>query len=123
MSPEQLDNFEQAFSSGTGGCSSTCPCGKKYFDDFNDYDSEWEVEKKKLRLAKAVPLEHSVGGVIIDGVQYVDACECWHARAERIVMFLGKNGRAVAKFLTLEKERKRREAENSPVVVGDVAGL
>lgn len=119
MSPEQLENFEQAFRSGTGGCSCTCPCGKQYFDDWNEYDFEWESEKELLRSSGATPVDYGIGGVVINGVQYANSCECWHEKARSIVRFLEENGRAVAEFLTLEKKRKEREAEDSPVVGGE----
>lgn len=115
MTPHQQENFERAFTGGTSGCTRRCHCGKEFFDAVNDWDFE-EGEKNALAERKAVPLDHACGSVVFEGREYVDGCSCWHERASKIIAFIVAHDRAIASFLTLEKQRKTFEAEQSPTV-------
>lgn len=116
MNNDQLENFEQAFTSGMSGCVRTCYCGRVFYDVENHYDWEpGELEALKADT-KAKALPYSVGTIIVDEIEYVAECSCWHDQARRIVEWLCMNGHGVALFLTLEKKRKQRLADNSPTV-------
>lgn len=115
-----FDAFERAFRGGVSGFRRTCECGIEYWDGYNSgYDLEdGEAEQlEKMRLeGRARSLPHSVGVVEFEGRYYVDGCDCWHPRAERVIQFLNEHAVAIAEYLTLEKKRKQREAEAAPVV-------
>lgn len=114
---DKLENFERAFSSGTGGCRRTCNCGKEYFDNSNGH-YDWEDGELEALLASktSVALDYSVGDIDFEGTQYVDACPCWHERAEQIMSFIDNHAFKISEYLTLEKKRKQSEADHSPIV-------
>lgn len=112
-----FENFESAFTENTSGCRRVCQCGKEYWDAHNDgwtWD-EGEIESLK-KDPNAVALPHSVETVRFESRKYVADCTCWHARAEVIIEFVNGHAAQIARFLTLEKERKQKIAEESPVV-------
>lgn len=113
---EKLENFERAFSSGSSGCHYTCHCGKEFFDAANDgYD--WAPgELESLMEGDAIGIGHSVGEVRFEGKIFVDACDCWHERARKIMAFTDGHAHEIARYLTLEKQRKIIEADHAPVV-------
>ncbi len=112
----KLENFERAFSSGTGGCVRTCNCGVRFYDNDGSYDWE-EGELDGLRAdPTARALEHTVGDISFEGKEYVDACDCWHERALKLMDWIDGHAYKVADYLTLEKKRKQEEADRSPVV-------
>jgi hypothetical protein len=116
VSEKQL-NFERAFSGGTAGCVRRCECGKQYYDGVQSYDWE-EGELEKLQAdPKARHLEYAPGDVVFEGCSYVDACDCWHKRADKIMGFLDAHAHQIAEYLTLEKKRKQSIADDAPVVV------
>lgn len=115
MTPHQQENFERAFSGGYSGCTRQCHCGKSFYDAVNQWDFE-EGEIERLQSTGAIPLDHSVGSVSFEGRDYVDGCHCWHGRASVIIQFLDSHAQEIARFLTLEKEQRTIEAEQSPVV-------
>lgn len=116
MMPSKLQTFERAFAVGTSGCRRMCHCGKTYFhDEENGYDWE-DGEFEKLLAGEAIGLDHSVNGVQFQGREYVAACDCWHAQASEMVKFIDRHARKIAEYLTLEKQRKQLEADDSPVV-------
>lgn len=113
----KLENFELAFRAGTSGCRRRCECGVEYYDTCNHYDWE-EGELERLEADKtSVPLDYSPGDIRFEGCEYVDACSCWHKRAERIMAFLDGHSHQIAEWLTLEKRRKQDIADDAPVVV------
>jgi hypothetical protein len=113
---DKLLNFERAFSTRTAGCRRRCECGKEYYDAQQSYDWE-EGELEKLEAdPKAIPLEYSSGDLIFEGYHYVNACECWHERAQMIMRFLDGHAAQIAEYLTLEKKRKQAIADASPIV-------
>lgn len=113
---DKLENFEQAFRTGGASCRRTCNCGKEYYDDVQFYDWE-DGELERLRADKeSVPLEYAPGDIVFEGSLYVDACSCWHKRAEQIMGFIDGHARQIAEYLKLEKQRKQTIADQSPVV-------
>ena len=116
MNPEKLENFERAFSDSTASCRWTCECGVTFFDGCQSYDWE-DGELDKLRAdPKAKQVDYAPGSISFEGRQYVDACDCWHKRALQIIRFIDGHAERIANYLRLEKERKQRDAEASPVV-------
>lgn len=116
MTKEQQSSYERAFSSHSGSIVKMCACNKVfYIHDAHECWDEGEFERL-IADSKAIPLDYSPGGVYVYGVEYVDACDCWHSKAERIVAFLNDNAHEIADFLTLEKKRREEEAKNSPTV-------
>jgi hypothetical protein len=79
---------------------------------------DWDEGEYEALVAdpNATALNYAVGVVEFEGRYFVDGCDCWHDRARKIIGFLINHDEAIALFLTLEKERKRREADRSPVV-------
>lgn len=112
----KLENFERAFSGHTAGITRICACGKKYYvlNECEDWNKgEFEALQKETNTKG---LEYWPGAVCFEGTEYVDACDCWHPRAKQIIGFIDGHAHAIADYLRLEKERKQREADQSPTV-------
>lgn len=117
MINNKLENFEAAFSGNTYGCRRTCECGHEYWDTCNhDYDWEpGEVESLE-KDPNATGVDYAIGTIEFEGCQYADACTCWHERAKTIMGFIDGHAREIAKYLSLEKQRKQRIADAAPIV-------
>lgn len=113
---DQRENFERAFSSHTSGCVRTCDCGRTFYDCENSYDWDKGELEKLQKDKKATPVEYSVGTLILDGKELCMDCDCWHERAGHIMAFMDRYDHQIAEWLTLEKKRKQRMADASPVV-------
>lgn len=114
---DKMENFKQAFDEGVGSCRATCECGHVFYDiENNDWD--WaEGEFKELESdPDATPLNYAIPRICFEGTEYVPECNCWKERAKKIMAFLDSHAHQIAKYLTLEKERKTIEAKVSPVV-------
>lgn len=117
MNPsDKLENFERAFRNGTAGCVRTCECGVTYYDTVGRYDWEPEEFEGLKTNKKAVPLDYTPGDIHFEGRRYVDGCNCWHERAKKIMGFIDGHAHQIAKYLTLEKQRKQSIADNAPEV-------
>lgn len=118
IDPDKLENFERAFSAGTGGCRRTCDCGREFYNG----DGGWTWDEGELEAlaknANATPLPYTVGDISFEGKEYVNACDCWHKRAAMIMGFLDGHSHKIADYLSLEKKRLQRIAENAPTVEG-----
>lgn len=110
------ENFKNAFFGNVSCCVATCDCGKTFYDTYNHYD--WEegdfeaLEKNK----KAIGIDHAVGYVKFEGVEYVMHCDCWHKKAEVIIEFIDTHFYQIASYMNSEKQRKIDEANNMPRV-------
>lgn len=112
-----FENFERAFRAKVAGCRGRCECGIEYYDAYNRGYSWEEGELDALEAdPNAKALDYAVGYVEFEGRRYVDGCSCWHERAQRLIAFLQGHAGQIAEFLSLEKARKTREAEQAPVV-------
>lgn len=116
MEKEIIEQFERAFSSNSGGCVRECRCGRKFYDHENTYDWEPGELEELEKDPKATGLPYSVGEVEFESKCFVVDCDCWHTRAEILIGFITSHGHAIANFLTLDKQRKQRIADRSPVV-------
>lgn len=118
LTSDQLEQFERAFSSHSGGSLRECECGKRFYST----DSGWDWEEGEFEALEADPSaeshDYTIGTVLFEGREYVVDCTCWHARAAAIVAFLLSHGEQIAEFLSLDKERLQREADRAPVVRG-----
>lgn len=114
---DKLDNFEEAFSSHSAGARRTCNCGRVFIDNYNG-GWDWAEGELEMLLAddSVTKLNHSAGSVDIDGVEFSMDCDCWHAKAEKIVNWLDENAVAVASYLNLERKRKMYVASQAPEV-------
>lgn len=117
IDPPKLENFERAFTSGSSGCRRTCECGREFWDSYNEgYDWEpGEVEELKNN-PNATSVAYSVSSIILEGKEYPMDCDCWHKRAEQIMGLIDGHDHAIARYLTLEKQRKQAIADKAPVV-------
>jgi hypothetical protein len=115
MNEDKVNNFLNAFSDRGRSCHD-CNCGKTYYrEDDTGYFEEGELERLEEN-PNAISLPHSVGVIHLGKKYYVEDCDCWEKERDRIIRFLDSHNFAVARYLTLEKERKKKEAELSPVV-------
>lgn len=112
-----LESFKEAFRGGVCGPRRTCECGVTYWDTYN-VGYSWDVgELEKLENdPQARGVGHAIGTIEFEGGDYVDACECWKARAKHIVYWLRSHDTQIAEFLNLEKKRKAAEADRAPTV-------
>jgi hypothetical protein len=97
-----LENFIQAF--GThGSCNrAKCDCGQEFYNPAGDW--------------AAKPLDYAVGTLEFDGHVYCVDCTCWHLPALKHISCINAHAQAIVDFLRLEKARKQREADLSPVL-------
>jgi hypothetical protein len=112
-----FESFEGAFSGRTGSCVRDCECGKTFWDSYNTgYDWEEGEVDRLVADPKAIAVDYAVGTIEFEGRTYVNACDCWHQRAIRIIAFLRGHDEAIADFLTAERKRKQQQADRAPVV-------
>lgn len=114
MNSEKQINFEVAFG-GTGGSVRICECGKTFYNSDGGWDWE-DGELERLEKNDAIDLDHAVGDLFFNGTMYVDACDCWHAKAERLMGWIDDNAHRIAHYLNSEKKREQAEADSMPVV-------
>jgi len=108
--------FERAFSGRTSGCRRTCECGKTFYHN-DSHDWGWEDgELERLRASDATPLGYAPSSVVIHGVEYCDACTCWHDKARKIMSWLMEYRREVSLFYDLESKRLREISESIPII-------
>lgn len=116
---EQMENFERAFSSGCSGCHRDCACGKIYFDAANSWDwGDGELDELRANPG-ATAVDYSIGGIVFDGVEYANACNCWEPKAKKIILWMDFHRREIVEWFNLEKKRKLAEAAEAPVVTDD----
>lgn len=114
--PPKLESFLEGFETSLGGCRRECVCGTTFYDAYGSWDWE-EGEFEQLESDPAtVATEHTVGTVWFEGKEYVTVCNCWHKRALEIMKWLDYHAGEIAKYLRAEKNRKQREATESPTV-------
>jgi len=112
---DKRENFIRAFCHG-GGCVRTCECGRVFYNDGGGWDwEEGELEELKAN-PNATEIDYTPGDLEFDGKRYVDACDCWHEHADRVIEFIESHACGIRDFLREEKKRKLREAEWSPVI-------
>lgn len=113
----QLENFERAFSTNSGSCRRTCECGVIYY---NPEPGAWTWEEGELEALetnpKAISVGYAIGGVIVDGTEYADACSCWHKKAERIIDWLDNYTPHLKKWYELERQRLQALIDQQPTI-------
>ncbi len=109
------ENFERAFSTNSGGCRRVCECGREFYNPDGGWDwSDGELESLESNDATALP--YTVGEVAFEGKTYVNACNCWHKRADMLQNWINGHRHQIARFLSLEKKSKQAEADDAPIV-------
>lgn len=112
-----MANFKKAFALNRASSTEVCVCGRMFF---NDNEGTWgftEFERDKLRNEpNAIALNYAVTCIRFEGREYVMDCNCWQERAKMIAGFLDSHAYSIAEYLSLEKERKQKEADVSPLV-------
>lgn len=117
ITDDRQDSFVRAFHTMHGGCRETCECGKTYYNPTGGWDWE-EGELDELdKDPNAISVDCSVTSIRFEGKEYVEFCDCWHERAERIMGFIDSHNIQIAEYLNMERMRKLFEAEiNNPSV-------
>ena len=109
-----IENFTTAFHTGTAGAVRTCQCGITYYNSDSMWDfAEGEIQELE-KDPKAISLDYSVETVSFEGKEYVLSCDCWHERAEQIMIFIDSHMQGIAKYFKQEKQRKQKEVDNIP---------
>jgi hypothetical protein len=116
MTYTKLDSFEQAFDPGWGGCRRTCACGKTYYNPTGC----WDWEEGELEALEKDPMttgcDYAIGVVVIEGVEYANACNCWHPKATKIATWLDNHASFIAKYFAFEKQRLQQMADEIPTI-------
>ncbi len=113
----KFQNFDQAFSTRTGSARSVCACGKEYYDNYNTGNGWGSGELEALQASsEAIPVEHSVGAVEFDGVEYVNVCGCWEDKAAKLMDWLDEYKSQIADYFNLERERLLSALDNIPKI-------
>ncbi|MCK5614022.1 hypothetical protein KAR91_69810 [Candidatus Pacearchaeota archaeon] len=113
-----LDNFKEAFRSGTSGCIRVCHCETTYYNSGDQWTFE-DGELEKLQNDRsAIELDNGVYTVFFDGKEFITDCDCWHERAEHIMEYFDSYMNQIAEYFKLEKKRIQREANQIPDIQG-----
>lgn len=113
------DEFARSFSAGGCGIIRDCGCGKTYFDNYNlmDYE-EGEHEELIKKFEKEpngyIPVDGSFSMVCIEGVEYVDHCDC--GKAVKYERFIIKHDRHIAEYLNKRAEAFREKGKDIQVM-------
>jgi hypothetical protein len=121
VSNEHRRSFIDAF--GGGGLARTdCACGTTFFNN-EDEDLDWDPgeleglrERAQKQDGKTIGLEGSVGTIILDGVEYVSQCSCWHELGDAKIRELDRKKYQVAQYYAYEKQRLQKKADAVPVI-------
>lgn len=116
-----IDQYCDAYSTGTSGIARDCHCGKTYYSshysDHNCFD-EGEIEGYE-KNPNAFPVDYSPGGVYVLGVEYCNACDCWHQKAQQVINMLRDDKEHIAAFFILERKALLAEMERTPIIAID----
>lgn len=58
-----------------------------------------------------ISVEHSIGHVIFEGKEFVDACTCWQGRAAKIMAFIDSHDNSISRYLNLRSEKLINKAK------------
>lgn len=109
-----LENFESAFSTGGGTIAMQCACGKTYYDSsVPGWFEAGELENLQTN-SDATDVDHSVGSVYFNGAVYATDCDCWHASAEKYMVWMDTYGNQICEWFALEKKRLQEIASSAP---------
>ena len=112
ITAERLEAFEKAFAANSAGIVRTCDCGREFYAA-GDTGMMEPGEEAGLVASNATPLDYNPGDIRFEGKEFVDACDCWHARAQVIIGFVLTHDRQIATLLALEAARLQRAAERA----------
>jgi hypothetical protein len=97
-----LDSFKEAFSTRTYSSWEFCDCGKEFGHPFL-FEEITREDYETIRF---------------NNREYVTACDCWKAGAEKIIKGLDANKTQIAEYFRLEKLRFARLEKETPVIEG-----
>lgn len=108
------EDFEDAFSSRSGGCLRVCACGRTVFDVVNRWDWEdgelEELEKKHAENPEEyIPADYSVSTMTIGGDEWVMGCPCNKGRVYQ--NFINGHDEQIADYLRRRAKDFRGKAE------------
>ncbi len=114
------ETFEDAFISPCGSCRTQCACGKEFYDIDVQCVVSWERGEYEALVANpdAIGIDHNVEFIEFEGQVFVSSCDCWHARADRLIAFIDGHASQIAKYLNAERQRKIHEAESVAAITG-----
>lgn len=113
---DDIEQYYKSFSARCGGIARTCVCGRTYYHPHARGDfEEGELEGYEAD-PKAQAIDFTPGGVFLFGIEYCDACDCWHERAQQVVNFLRSDQQFIGRFYALEKKRLIDAANAVPTV-------
>ena len=110
-----IETFKKAFSTGYSGYRGECNCGR----EFHHPDKlQWDFEDSELEYLEenSTECDYPIQHLEFDRRQYVTECDCWHGKAERLMLFLEDYRLPVAKYMNAERARKIYEAEQQQIV-------
>jgi len=112
----KLERFACAFSTHSGGCRNQCECGRVFYNP----DSSWSWDEGELEALEldpnAIPVDYAVSTIGFEGKICVWDCDCWHARAEKIMGWIDSHANKIAAYLNGEAEHKKQIADKAPRV-------
>jgi len=113
---ERFELFEEAFRTGGAGAVRDCPCGKTYYNP----DSSWSWKEGELEKLQSHPdayeLNYPVETIMLSREEYALDCDCWHPMGHALIYQIFANAHQIAKFLSLEKARRQKIADQFPTV-------
>lgn len=112
--PAPSIEFENAFSSGSGGCVRDCICGIVHFDYYNSWD--WEDEELEALQEKAakdpekyIGHNYSISTYIVSGREIVMGCPCnFGGPYEEFIL---EHAAQIAAYLNSRSETLSRQAQ------------
>jgi hypothetical protein len=111
-----LESFEEGFRSRVCGAERQCDCGRVFYNPDHTWTwDEGEIEKLAANL-NATALGWAVETIEFEGRYFVRDCDCWKARATKIIQWLRAHDTEIAAFFGEEKKRKLAEAARAPEV-------
>lgn len=113
---DDLETFERGFSTLSAGCRRTCVCGREFYNPGGGWDFEDGELEELENDPKATALEWAAGAIYLEGGEYAMDCDCWRERASIVVAWIKRHDREIASFLTEEKKKLTRAADQAPTV-------
>jgi hypothetical protein len=114
---DKLDRFSRAFSSHTAGCRRECKCGRVFYDASGSNGWDWsDGEFETLSASKATALYYAVETLVLEGVEYVSDCDCWHHLAKKFIQWIDTYNHQIAAYLNGEQAHAEAAAKVMPTV-------
>lgn len=113
---EDVDRYYDAYSARCSGIARHCRCGKIYYNaDRPGWFEEGELEGYRNN-SNAFHVDYEPGGVYVLGIEYCNACDCWHQKAQQVVNLLRAEKKQIGAFYRLERQALLDEAAATPQI-------